>query len=244
MASRQEQKERLRRQRQAEEAEEAARKAQRAKARKLAAIGGGVLLAVAVVVAVVVGGGGGGNKMSSSGAGAASDLAFSTGPTPAKAIAITKGSQQDLLAAAKKAGCTFHVNPNEGHTHQDPSYNFTYKANPPTSGDHTPTWAQDGAYAGATYTTPYLVHALEHGRIEYLWDPAKVTKKQLGSLKALYDNNSYHLILHPTTTNMPYAIAAASWDHSLTCPKMNDNVFAAFRLYALNWIDQGREQIP
>jgi len=243
MASRQENKEKLREQRKAQEAEEAARKAKQATARKYAMVGGGVLLVIAIVVGVIVASSGGG-KSSSTTASVDSSLEFASGPTPTKAIAIKNGSQKDLLAAAKKAGCTFNTNPNEGHTHQDPSYNFKYKANPPTSGDHTPTWAQDGAYPSATYTTPYLVHALEHGRIEYLWDPKKVTPAERGSLKKMYDDDSYHLILHPTTTNMPYAIAATSWDHSLTCPTMNDNVYAALRLYKLNWIDQGREQIP
>jgi hypothetical protein len=242
MASRQEEKERLRKEREAREAEAAAKKAKQATARKFALIGGGVLVVIAIVVGVVVAGGGGDSKSSSTDD--PSELAFQAGPAPTKAIAIKDGSQKDLLAAAKKAGCTFNTNPNEGHEHEDPSSDFKYKANPPTSGNHTPTWAEDGAYPTDTYATPFLVHALEHGRIEYLWDPAKVTKQQLGSLKKLYDDDSYHVILHPTTTDMPYAIAAASWDHSLTCPKMNDDVFAALRLYKLNWIDQGREQVP
>lgn len=214
-------------------------------ARKIAAIGGGVLIVVAVVVGVMVASGDGGDDMSAQPA--AQDLfkgGFADGPAPAKAIALTSGSQSELEAAAKQAGCTFNQNKNEGAEHQDPSYNFRYKANPPTSGNHTPTWAEDGAYDRAQYSTPYLVHGLEHGRIEYLWNPNKISATQLGSLKKLYDDDPYHLILHPNTTDMPYAIAAVAWDRSLTCPEMNDDVFAALRLFRLTWIDQAPEQVP
>lgn len=243
MASRQEEKERLREERKAQEAEAAAKKAKQATARKFAMFGGGILVVIAIVVGVVVAGSGGDSKTADSSADV-SELDFQTGPAPTAAIAIKDGSQKQLLAAAKTAGCTFNSNPNEGHEHEDPSTDFKYKQNPPTSGNHTPTWAEDGAYATETYSTPFLVHGLEHGRIEYLWDPEKVTKQELGSLKKLYDDDPFHLILHPSTTEMPYAIAATSWDHSLTCPKMNNDVFAALRLFKLNWIDQGREQIP
>jgi hypothetical protein len=193
-------------------------------------------------VGVVIAAGSGGD--SSSTATEPNELDFANGPAPTQAIALKDGSQKELLAAAKKAGCTFNTNKNEGATHEDPGTDFKYDANPPTSGNHTPTWAQDGAYPSDTYETPYLVHALEHGRVEYLWDPSKVSKTQLGSLKALFDSDPYHLILHPNTTNMPYAIAAAAWDHSLTCPKMNDDVFTALRLFKLNWTDLGPEQVP
>ncbi|MGH2905485.1 MAG: DUF3105 domain-containing protein [Solirubrobacterales bacterium] len=240
MASRREEKEQLRQERIQREAEEQARKAKQAKARTFAAIGVGVVVVIAIVVGVVVAGGGSKSSKDSKDSAAT----FVDAPAPANAIAISDGTQAELLAAAKKAGCKFQENPEEGHTHHDPSYDFKFKANPPTSGDHTPTWAQDGAYADVTYSTPYLVHALEHGRVEYLWDPAKVSKQQLGTLKKLYDDDSYHLLLHPTTTEMPYAIAATSWNHSLTCPEMNDDVYPALRLFKLNWIDQGLEQIP
>src|SRR5689334_8632551 len=135
MASRKEDKEKLRQERIAREAAEQERAEQRAKARKFAAIGGGVVLLIAVVAGVVVATSGG-SKSNMSGAGSSGDTAgFVSGPAPAAAIAITDGSQKDLLAAAKKAGCTFNTNPNEGRTHEDPSYNFNYKANPPTSGN-------------------------------------------------------------------------------------------------------------
>lgn len=169
---------------------------------------------------------------------------WADGPVPSEAVALTTADENQLKAAAEQAGCKLNKNRNEGSTHKDDSTDFKYKAVPATSGDHTQTWAIDGAYRNSDWSTPYLVHALEHGRVYYQWDDAKLTDQQIGSLKKLYDDDPYHLIISPDTSGMPYAIAATSWDRSLTCEEMNDDVFAAMRLFRLSYIDQAPEQVP
>ncbi len=203
---------------------------------RVAAILGG-LVALAAVVAI-------GLLLSNTGEERKAPPEWASASAPVDAINIKQSAPGQLESAAKAAGCELRKQRNEGNTHRDPAQDFRYRANPPTSGDHTPTWAEDGAYSKEDWSAPYLVHALEHGRIEYQWDAKKVSRAELGALKHLYDDDPYHLILAPNPTIMPYAIAAVAWDRSLTCPEMNDQVYSALRLFRLNFIDQGPEQVP
>src|SRR4029450_6731061 len=57
----------------------------------------------------------------------------------ASTVDVTK-----LAADAKAAGCTFSQFKSEGRNHT--AGKVTYKTNPPTSGNHNPTPAQDGFY--------------------------------------------------------------------------------------------------
>ena len=143
MAHRAEEKERRRQERIAQE--EAARKA--AARKRTLQVGGGVVLGLAViaVVAIVALAGGGGSKD--------------------KTADISK-----LTADAKAAGCTFSQFKSEGRNHT--ASKVTYKTNPPTSGNHNPTPAQDGIYrAGNSPPKENFVHTLEHGRIEFQYKP-------------------------------------------------------------------------
>src|SRR5688572_22866148 len=144
MSSRKEEKERLRQER--EEAERAA-KASEGRRKRLAAVLGGVVLVAAVVAIVLVATGGGDED-------GASD-SDTTAVVPARKIS-------DLNEAAKAAGCKVTDAENEGRGHS--TADQTYKTNPPTSGTHDPTPAQDGVYPEAP-DVEQSVHALEHGRV-------------------------------------------------------------------------------
>jgi hypothetical protein len=52
------------------------------------------------------------------------------------------------------------------------------------------------------------------------------------------------MLLFENTTNMPYAVAATAWTHSLTCPEMNDKAFDAIRAFRAKYIDKGPEKVP
>ena len=72
-----------------------------------------------------------------------------------------------------------------------------YQVNPPTSGTHAPTWAEDGIYGpGTTPTLGTLVHTLEHGRIDIQYRRARRRRRSRSST-ALYNelDNGYHLLL-------------------------------------------------
>jgi hypothetical protein len=146
----------------------------------------------------------------------------------------------DLDQAARAAGCKLEEFEEEGQGHVETTVD--YNTNPPTSGDHDPIPAADGAYTGAPETEA-LVHSLEHGRIVIQFDPAAPDSVK-GDLKALSDELQYHVILTPNETGMPFEVAATAWTRSLGCRQMNERVFDAIRAFHADFVDQGPEFVP
>jgi hypothetical protein len=232
MSSRQEEKEARRQARLEQEAAE--RKAAARKQRLWLVVGALLAAGVIAVAALALTGGGG------SGSGDATKASANGVKLPAVKISDEKG-------AAKAAGCTLANPADEGRGHEQKQFKASdYKTNPPTSGNHFPEWAQDGIYTDKTVpdNVGMLVHTLEHGRIDVQYKPGTdaTTVKQLVALLAEQDDG-YHMLLYPNTTDMPYQVAATAWDHSLTCPDMNDKVFDAIRAFRDAHIDRGPEKV-
>lgn len=235
MSSRQEEKERRRRER--EEREQAERR--KAGARRRMQLVAGAVLAVAAVAAIIVAvvAGGGNSKNNAS-----ADLGKA--PIPARKIS-------DFDAAVKAAGCTYTNYPSEGRTHlgSDTAAFDKYKTNPPTSGTHRPTPAEDGVYAVANPPDKEnAVHALEHGRIEIEYAPG-TPKKTQDQLNTLFNENlkgvaGYHQLLFQNNTKMPFQVAAVAWTNILGCKTMNPQVFDAIRAFRERFVDKGPEVIP
>ena len=233
MSSRREQKDQLRQQRL--EREQAARAAERRK-RLIGYVVGGALAAAALIAVVAVvlasggddggGGGGGGNAVPNEGD-------WPKGSVPKPKI-------QDLQAAARAAGCEVQSPPNEGNKHV--TQVVTYRSNPPTSGNHNATPADDGAYLEAPAKENY-VHSLEHGRIQLLFREG-ASDQVRGNLKAIFDEDPAHMMLFPNDTGMKYEVAAAAWGHSIGCPRYNDQVPDALRAFKTQYRDRGPEFVP
>jgi hypothetical protein len=232
VAHRQEEKQRRRQERlERERAEQA--KAARRKRLQLALGAVGAVAAVAVVALLLSGTLGG-------------DDAAGEGAPPEANVELPEQKIGDLRAAAKAAGCTVRNPEIEGSTHETKQFKASdYKTNPPTSGNHTPTFYQDGVYEpGTTPELGMLVHTLEHGRIDVQYKPGTPaeTVRELEALLA-EQNNGYHMLLFENTTGMEAQVAATAWGHSLTCDKMNPQVFDALRTFRAEYIDQGPEQV-
>jgi LmbE family N-acetylglucosaminyl deacetylase len=172
------------------------------------------------------------------------------GPAKASDSTAAKLPQQatsDIKEAAKAAGCTLNNPAYEGANHEQKDFQASdYKTNPPTSGNHTPDWYEDGIYApGDTPELGKLVHPLEHGRIEVQYKKG-TDAETVGKLEALLaeEQDGYHMLLFENTTGMESAVAATAWTHSLTCPEMNDKVFDAIRTFRARYIDKGPERVP
>jgi Protein of unknown function (DUF3105) len=221
MAHRSEEKERRRRERQ--EREEAARRA--AARKRTLQLGGGVvaaLVVIAVVAVVALGGGGGGGGKDSA-------------------------DPSQVTADAKAAGCTFRSFPSEGRTHT--AGKVTYKTNPPTSGNHNPTPAQDGIYrAGNSPPKENFVHSLEHGRIEFQYKPgapaADVAKLRALAEEPVNGTPGYHMLMFENNTNMPEEFAATAWTKSIACPRLTPKAIDAMRAFRKAFTDKGPEFIP
>ena len=146
----------------------------------------------------------------------------------------------DLTAAAEAAGCTVTRQPSEGREHVEGEVD--YRANPPTSGPHHPVAAEEGVYAEAP-PTEALVHSLEHGRVVVQFDP-DLPLAVRADLRALYNEDPYHVLLTPNDTDMPFAVAATAWRHTLACPKAGERVFDAIRAFRDRYRDRGPERVP
>jgi hypothetical protein len=240
VSSRQEEKERRRREREERERAEANKASSR---RRLQLVAGGVLALVAVVavVAAIVSASGGGN---SSGGGAASSGTY-------KSVALPARQTSDFNAAVKAAGCVYKNYPSEGRQHlpSDTAVNNKYKTNPPTSGDHRPTPAEDGVYApNNAPDKENFVHTLEHGRIELQYAPSAPASVR-NQLFSLYNEpvrgvDHYHELLFQNNTNMPYEVAATAWTNLLGCKTVNAKTWDALRAFRDRFVDKGPEIIP
>lgn len=227
MASRKEEKERLKAERLQRERDAAA--AERRKRLVGYGAGGGLAVAAVVAVIVVITAGGGGNGGSGSGV----QGEFPEGSAPEARTAA-------LDQAARAADCKVEESESEGEGHVEGTVD--YETNPPTSGDHDPIPAEDGAYTAAPETEA-LVHSLEHGRIVVQFDPA-ASDSVKGDLKALFDELQYHVILTPNETGMPFEVAATAWTKLLGCRQMNTRVFDAIRAFHAEFVDRGPEFVP
>ncbi|HET9737531.1 MAG TPA: DUF3105 domain-containing protein [Solirubrobacteraceae bacterium] len=234
MAHRQEEKERRRRERLERERAEKAKIARR-KRLQLALGALGAVTAVAVAVLLLSGTLGG------------DDAAGEGSPPEAANVQLPEQEIGDLREAAKAAGCTLRNPDIEGRTHETKQFKASdYKTNPPTSGNHAPTWYEDGVYEpGTTPDLGMLVHTLEHGRIDVQYKPGTPaeTVRQLEAFLA-EQNDGYHMLLFENASGMDAQIAATTWGHSLTCNEMNPQVFDALRTFRAEYIDQGPEQVP
>jgi hypothetical protein len=239
VSSRQEEKERRRREREEREAAEAGKAASR---RRLQLVAGAVLgiVAIGAVIAAVVGLGGSDSKGDTAGASAG----YAAATIPAR-------QTTNFDAAVKAAGCEFKTFTSEGRTHlpSDTAINNTYKTNPPTSGNHRPTPAQDGVYApGNSPDKENFVHTLEHGRIElqYAATAPKVVRDQLHTLFNEPNKGApgYHELLFQNNTKMPYEVAATAWTHLIGCKTVTPKTWDALRAFRDRFTDKGPELIP
>ena len=169
-------------------------------------------------------------------------------PLPADPVAgpaIPAVAEKDLESAAKAAGCTLSSPPEEGKEHSPDEADWVYKSNPPTSGTHAPTWAEDGVYPyGSSPNVGLTTHALEHGRINIQYGPS-LTKAQFDQLQTLMaEDEGYHQLLFKNQTSMPAPLAAAAWTQLLSCPAFNPKVFDALRAFKAKYTDKAPEQVP
>jgi hypothetical protein len=203
-----------------------------------------VILAIAVIVVLAAGGGDGGGGVQGDGDN------FPDGGS------IAEQKVFDLQQAADAAGCELKSSKGTGRGHTtDINEKVNYKDNPPTNGRHYEIPAEDGLYNGAPPPDVALVHALEHGRVEYQYRPgtspavvAQLTslmKEPVPNQPGGTQSGGYLQLLFQNPTGMPYAVAATAWTHSITCPTFKGAAtLAALRAFRAAYINKGPEFIP
>lgn len=241
MTSRRRQKEEARARRLEEEKRLAEQARQRKRMQIIAGVVAGVAAVAAVGIAIAAGGGGGSSSKGT--------------PIRQNASSVRLPPQRisDLNAAAKAAGCTIVDTPDSiarsdaNRQHVNPGTKVKYATNPPSYGQHYPSPASDGEYIPKdTPSIGYLVHAMEHGRIEYQYRPG-LPGNEVKQMEALYNEGDGSwaggqlLLLFQNPTGMPYDVAATAWGHMIGCPHFNPRVFDAFRAFRLAYFNKGPE---
>ena len=219
---------------------------------------GGLALAVVVgLVIVIASGGDNGTQVGGKDVPEAAHVQIHTGSLQGYDLDDRTGTkppplqQGDLATAARDAHCDLQLDlPDEGNTHiQSKSDAPVYKTNPPTSGNHNPTPAQDGFYrAGNSPPKENFVHTLEHGRIEFQYKPgtpaADVAKLRRLAEEPLNGTAGYHVLMFENNTKMPEQFAATAWTKSIACPTLSTAALAAMREFRAAFTDKGPELIP
>jgi uncharacterized protein DUF3105 len=213
---REEERERLRQAR--EERESTQAKSGKRRLVAVYAIAAVVGLAVVAGLVAVVASSGGGSENGGAHINQASGSTNGFEPDEREGVAPAAVKVTNLKDAAKKAGCDLRLRlKDEGHNHLPPTAATPdYKTNPPTSGNHAeaPYQEADGAYSEMPGEI-FIVHSLEHGRMEIQYSPSLPEEDQL-DLKGLYDTMYGGTLLFPNE-NMDYEVAATTWTNLLGC---------------------------
>jgi hypothetical protein len=155
----------------------------------------------------------------------------------------------DLEESAREANCELLLDlPDEGNGHFSNENEGTYESNPPTSGDHYGVTNEngsgavaDGAYA-SEIAESRLVHAMEHGRVEFRYSPDLPEEEQL-ALKGAFDEDPGGVILIPDP-DLPYDVAFSAWNNAVGCETFDPLVLDVARNFRDTFRGNGPENVP
>jgi hypothetical protein len=95
------------------------------------------------------------------------------------------------------------------------------------------------------------VHNLEHGRV-IVWFKPSLPRDTRADLKALFDEDTYQMVLAPRPA-MPYQVAASAWNGTpepsgrgrlITCDSVQDGLWDALRAFRDEHRSNGPEPVP
>lgn len=144
-------------------------------------------------------------------------------------------NKEKLRKAAAAGGCLPVASPTiEGQTHQPP---YTYKSNPPTSGNHDPSTANTG-FPGQV-PDANLVHNMEHGAVIFWYkpdlDPTLVT-----GLQNVVKKDARRRILVPRAS-MDAPLYFTAWGKSQQCPSPKTETLSTAEVFADTYQGKGPE---
>jgi len=124
---------------------------------------------------------------------------------------------------------------NGGHIHVSSCSDVTYASNPPSSGNHYPTWAKFKAYS-APVPWGFLVHSLEHGAVVMVYNCPEGCADEVAQAQSLMDGLApdancagakMKIILAPDPT-LDVRWAASAWTWTLRAPCLDRQSFTSF----------------
>ncbi len=127
--------------------------------------------------------------------------------------------------------------PNGGHLHSNDCDPLTYASNPPSSGTHYPDWAMYKTYA-APVPWGFLVHCLEHGAIDIVYNCPGGCADEVAQAQALIDGLApdpgcggapMKIVLVPDPSlDVGVRWAASAWTWTLRATCFDKQAFASF----------------
>lgn len=115
----------------------------------------------------------------------------------------------------------------------------TYTVDPPAGGDHNPTSARGGVYAGTRVPADgLLVHAMEHGYV-VVWHQSDLPAEQKTMLEDFEQRNDGDVII-AERPSLSVAVAATAWEQRLLCGAVEQ---AALDRFAEQYIGKGPEDV-
>jgi hypothetical protein len=144
-------------------------------------------------------------------------------------------NKERLRKAAAAGGCEpVQTLASEGQSHQPP---YTYKSNPPTSGNHNPSPSNTGILGPVPDEN--LVHNLEHGQVIFWYkpdlDPALIT-----GLQNVVKKDATRRIMEPRQ-NMDVPLAFTAWGKMQKCPSPKTATLATAEVFANTYQGKGPE---
>ena len=119
-------------------------------------------------------------------------------------VKLPEQATSDIKAAAKAAGCTLNNPAYEGANHEEKDFKPSdYKTNPPTSGNHTPDWYEDGIYAPGDTPEPRQDSCTRSSTAGSRSSTSRARRRPtVGQLEALLaeQQDGYHMLLFENTT--------------------------------------------
>jgi len=124
--------------------------------------------------------------------------------------------------------------PNGGHLHTTDCAPVTYASNPPSSGTHYPDWAKYKTYS-APVPWGFLVHCLEHGAIDIVYNCPDGCPDEVAQAQALIDGLApdpgcgapMKIVLAPAP-DLDVRWAASAWTWTLRATCFDKQAFASF----------------
>jgi hypothetical protein len=148
------------------------------------------------------------------------------------------GAAGEMQGAAGSSACgaEFHTYSSPSAQHVTVCSAIAYPMNPPVYGDHYPYWV---AYKSYAFAVPlgFLVHDLEHGAVELLYNCPTGCADEIATAQAFLDalpmdprctvEVKHQTILAPDPT-LPTRWAAVAWGRSLTADCFDGPAFRGF----------------
>jgi hypothetical protein len=162
-----------------------------------------------------------------------------TGPSDADASMPTQGSGgSGSVIDGSACVPTEATHLSEGALHVTVCSAVSYGTNPPSSGNHYPTWAAFGVYQ-FPLPTGFWVHNLEHGAVVVLYNCPQGCDAELSALTDWFNNLPIDPVCLGLGATQPRALlipdpnldvrfAATAWQNTLKADCFDEAAFSAF----------------